>query len=37
MNSDSITVLCITIIIILCLGEPDLLDSLIAYLQSQTK
>lgn len=31
MNSDSMLWLCLTVVAILTLGEPDLLDSLIVY------
>lgn len=32
MTDDSVLVLCVTLLFVLCLGEPDLLDSLIVYL-----
>lgn len=32
MESDSIFIICVTIMMILCLGDPDILDGLIHFL-----
>ena len=34
MDSDGILILCATILLILTVGEPDLLDAIILYLTS---
>jgi hypothetical protein len=34
MDSDSVIAICITLLIILCLGTPDLLDALVKCLMN---
>lgn len=32
MNSDNVLIICITMVVLLCAGEPDLLDAIMKWI-----